>query len=188
MKTRLTKGDHFRVVLIALISGAIGAAAPAVAHGVKHALFAHEAGTAAKADNAKKLDGKSFAAVYNAVTTADISVKADSDDQVLSPGEQAVVKIQLKNHGPADALRVSMSMSRDNWGSVGVLPPGCTTDGTYYIDCLVSRLRAGKTKTLEFTFDQSDCTQNVNPSIASWQFDPKRSNNSDELEFGCPES
>lgn len=41
---------HLSTVVVAFVAGTIGASVPAVAHGVKHALFAHNAG---------KVDGKS---------------------------------------------------------------------------------------------------------------------------------
>jgi hypothetical protein len=182
---------HLETIIVAMVVSAIFAGGPAIAHGVRHALFSHKAGVAKVAKNAKAFGGKSPSTFETLASRADTGIATTMDHTSRAAGEEAEQTLTVSNAGPGRATGVDVSVNKMGW-----------TPSTAHPNCVVqlggvtcTNLSLAKGSTLQIHIDwTAGCSPTgfdmpMLVTMTSWKYDKTPSNNNVQQSantIGCP--
>jgi hypothetical protein len=181
---------HLETIIVAMVVSAIFAGGPAIAHGVRHALFAHKAGVAKVAKNAKAFGGKSPSTFETLASRADTAIATTMDHTSRAAGQVARQTLTVSNAGPGRATGINVTSSKGAW-TPSTSHPGCVaTTGT--VTC--TNLGVAKGSTLQIQIDWTAVCPVAGfefpmfVTMTSWKYDKTPANNTatqDSLTTGC---
>ena len=181
---------HLETIIVATIVAAITAGTPAIAHGVRHALFAHRAGVA---ENAKKFAGRTPKALETQMSTATIRVTSSLGATHLNQTQTTTGTIRIINSGPGNATGVDLTATSLQWYPTIAPTPRCSAE-VNVLSCVNLTIGKGKTFTLPVTWTGTACPQPpqdfpLTVEASGWKYDETPGNNMVSHSIstgGCP--
>jgi hypothetical protein len=179
---------HGKTAVIVMATWVVASVAPAIAHGVEHALFAHEAGSA------NKLQEQSIKQLFEPVGKVDLRTDAiTSTPEEPIGGNTAEIRLRIQNTGTSIARNVFGAIAIEDGSQGEIVSASSSADGAACSKlgfCRLPHIGAGQKETIKITYSLSiSCTNAPYPVVTEIESDPSfeisTANNDGESVLTC---